>query len=1183
VAYQVVQVGSTTKTQSLGNLSDGILLLDDHDSQTYIGPMSAGSYSVISNNRGDGIHIVNSSNFTIENNTVGLSFPVGSGQTQTAMGNASDGIFLDTVAGSSTQPLSVMGNDVAGNREDGIHAAGSANVPTYLSIVGNKVGTDATGTMSFGNGSDGIFLDTVSSSSIGGTASGAGNVIAENGADGIDLLDSSEIRDKSGNLVPGSGVGIIGNMIGTGITGTERLGNAGSGIYVNESSWVTIGGLTSTPGAAPGNVISWNQVYGVALSAIAGTTSASNVVEGNSVFGNAVSGVLINNASSNTIGGSVQGSNNVISANQLYGIELNADPAQRTASTQNMIWGNFIGTDSTGRTPMGNGSDGIFLNNAASNQIGGIGSLEGNVISGNAGNGVHIFGGGSSSNQLLNNEIGVDPTGSIPVPNLANGVLIDNAGPNIIGGTTAGQRNIISGNHQSGVVIVSSTGAGSTIVEGNYIGTDWTGSFAIGNSGNGVFIYGSSKNTIGGATAAPGTAPGNVISGNAQAGVAIFSPAPGALANWNLVAGNEIGTNAAGSSATGTDGKPLGNKSDGVDIFSGQFNTIGQAGMVGSRNVISGNGGNGILITKLSNIDALSNLINQNYIGTDRTGTSALSNVQNGVLVQNAYGNTIGTPSSGSIQNVEAPTTPSNVISSNGASGVAFSVLAENGMPGNTVQGNFIGVSEDGMVGLGNGFAGVFVDNLGGFSSNEQIGGTGAGTGNIIAGSSAGYGVDIVGPVTDATPANNHVQGNLIGLAIDGKTPIGNSIGVYLQNSWGNTIGGAAGNVVSANSQAGVELTGLYSTRNVIQGNEIGTTIDGGGRPGTALSVAVPTKDNTSPLQTYGVYITTPSPTFDSKNKAPNNQILDNLISGNLMGINITGVGSGIGTGQGVPFGRDLIAGNMIGTAWSGNAANPNFEYGVYIDNSAGNTVGGTGTGAGNLISANGVDGVEIIGGTPQTTAAPSKSGAPAARNVIIGNTIGYNSAGAPGFTAGGGASITVPDGPLVTLGQQLYGVVVIGSSSNIIGSKKQGNLIGGNVSTGVYITVQDFNGNVYSTPTNNTVSFNTIVNNGQYGVYRFESPRNSVARIKFGGNRINLADYLKNVGVNTLPAPKSRYPYKVHSKPAKASHTRHPKVQVHKHGHGKVSTPARPRIPALFHHGVKTIRIEHVPARRHR
>ena len=122
-----------------------------------------------------------------------------------------------------------------------------------------------------------------------------------------------------------------------------------------------------------------------------------------------------------------------------------------------------------------------------------------------------------------------------------------------------------------------------------------------------------------------------------------------------------------------------------------------------------------------------------------------------------------------------------------------------------------------------------------------------------------------------------------------------------------------------------------------------------------------------SSLQTYGVYIATPSPSFNASNTQPNNMVVDNVISGNLIGVNITGVGSGRAR-QGVPLGLDVISGNLIGTDPSGKSPNPNFEYGVYIDDSAGNTVGGSTPGSGNILSANGIDGVEIFGGTTQTS-----------------------------------------------------------------------------------------------------------------------------------------------------------------------------------------------------------------------
>ena len=117
---------------------------------------------------------------------------------------------------------------------------------------------------------------------------------------------------------------------------------------------------------------------------------------------------------------------------------------------------------------------------------------------------------------------------------------------------------------------------GHDSVIGNFIGTNGTGNAGqafVGNGGDGVFIYGTTGNIIGGAVPGNGvpsmlslSAPNNksnLISGNAQAGVAIFSPAQSAVASGNIVAGNLIGTDAAGS-------HQVPNQSDGIDIFSGR-------------------------------------------------------------------------------------------------------------------------------------------------------------------------------------------------------------------------------------------------------------------------------------------------------------------------------------------------------------------------------------------------------------------------------------------------------------------------------------------------------------------------------------------------------------------------------------------------------------------------------------
>ncbi len=1237
----------------LGNAQDGVLI-DNVVGVTVGATVSGGAppgtaENVISGNLGRGIEVrgnrivqeaqppvgrnVISGNYIGTDGTgkLGVNFPAGldSGPVYT-LGNLSDGIFLYSPA--ATQ---ISNNLVSNNRAAGIHAStqsASSTVTGDLTIESNYIGTDVTGTTTtqtvpgaspvpLGNGSDGVFLDSImSGATIGGTIAGAngtvalGNLISGNRANGVDLLNSS-------------GVLLEGNLIGTNVTGDnspgmpgQDFGNSSNGIFVNQSSNITIGGLFgATIGGTVGatiqasNLISGNHGSGIFIS---GSTLPSGNAHSNEITNNWIGvdrtggadlnnipntdvGVLLSYASGVTMSGTsgatiISESNvvkgNVIAANLLDGVLL------ANVANYDVISNNKIGTDASGSIGRGNTADGVLLLGGPSGSIN-VGDLPqdasvyqisdntitGNVISGNAENGVQIFGAGSTKNVVSDNYIGAGIDGKTAVFNGGNGVYLDNDG----GGNTVGPGNLISGNKQSGVMIFGTVGdGGNDTVVGNFIGTDVTGTKAsypdpvvpsvqlpLGNGGNGVFIYGTSGNIIGGTggNAVPANLnletvqTSNLISGNAQAGVAIFSPAATDIAQKNVVAGNLIGTNAGGNGQ-------LGNLSDGVDIYSGQNNTIGG---VGAFNVISGNQANGVLIAKLSDVDATGNTLSENYIGINSSGNASIPNQQNGVLVENASSNTIGGTAAGTTAapNVPTPSTVNNVISGNDLAGIQF--IGDS--PNNFVQGNYIGVNAIGTEtsALGNSFAGVFINNLVPASSGETIGGAAA-AGNIIAGSSLGYGVYIYGPAVGGVSANNLVRGNLIGIDLNNSPTAGNMIGVYIQNSAGNMIGTVgAGNVISANSQAGIELSGLYSVKNVIEGNDIGTDIGGTGRPGATD----PTKDPTKPFQFYGVQIDTPSASSASGVGIGtlNNVIAYNTISGNMVGVNITGVGSNSSSSQGVPLGQNVILGNKIGTDGSGLAADPNFEYGVDIDNSASNTVGGVGANAANVISANGVDGIEIFGGLTQGKKTP-----PTDRNVIIGNIIGFDADGRATFTRGGGAAENVPDGPNVTLGQQLYGVVVIGSSDNIIGGKNQPNFISDNILVGVYITLKDFNGNQYATPNGNTLRSNVITNNGIYGVYRFESPNNLVAQRpqrfanKFGGNIINLADFIRGVTSNTrIKSPRSQY---VHT--LKVLAPRGAKRGAAGHAHKPLIT-VRPRVPALFLPGVKTIEIKHLAAGR--
>ena len=177
---------------------------------------------------------------------------------------------------------------------------------------------------------------------------------------------------------------------------------------------------------------------------------------------------------------------------------------------------------------------------------------------------------------------------------------IASARGNTIGGTTAGARNVISGNNQSGVRI-DGNGATGNLVQGNFIGTDVTGMISLGNTRVGVVVTGGASNTSIGGTAA---GSGNLISSNGTNGVAITVDAFG-----NSVEGNLIGVDATGIGA-------LGNGLRGVAI-SASSNTVGGTDL-GAANTIAFSGGDGVWVESGTGNAILSNAIFSNVgLGID--------------------------------------------------------------------------------------------------------------------------------------------------------------------------------------------------------------------------------------------------------------------------------------------------------------------------------------------------------------------------------------------------------------------------------------------------------------------------------------------------------------------------------------------------------------------------------------
>jgi len=180
------------------------------------------------------------------------------------------------------------------------------------------------------------------------------------------------------------------------------------------------------------------------------------------------------------------------------------------------VTGNLIGTDSTGEADLGNALQGVEIDNASGVTV--SGNARGSqVISGNQ-IGVEIDGLTSIQNLIQGNFIGVDKAGTADRGNSQEGVLIEGAFGNTVGGTTNAAANVISAN-QWGIRLDGPTATGN-LIEGNLVGTDFTGTAPLGNEVNGIlFTSGASNNTVGGT----GGGQGNIIAFNVAAGVSVGS------------------------------------------------------------------------------------------------------------------------------------------------------------------------------------------------------------------------------------------------------------------------------------------------------------------------------------------------------------------------------------------------------------------------------------------------------------------------------------------------------------------------------------------------------------------------------------------------------------------------------------------------------------------------------------
>ena len=390
-------------------------------------------------------------------------------------------------------------------------------------------------------------------------------------------------------IAPASNLPIITDPVT--IDGTTQPGFAGSpiielkGAIAGPANGLVITGGSSTVRGLVINLFRKHHDVSTSGIGILIYKNGGNVIEGNFIGTNVDGTDALGNdigvdirSDENGIGGATAGAGNVISGNTKDGVLI------WNGASQNLMSGNFIGTDITGTKPLGNYGDGVHIldGSTSDNLIGGTRNIgmtgAGNVISSNGRNGVAIEN-GAHNTRVIGNLIGTDVTGTNALGNNEDGVLIEDAHDNRVGEDLGG--NIISGNHDFGVSIKNG-GSFSTEVLGNYIGTDVTGTQALGNDLDGVAIL-SVHNAVAiggflGGGASAGTR--NVISGNVRSGILILG------SDQVIVVNNYIGTDAGGTN-------PLGNGIAGVFIAVGGLAT-NFIGVPAEPNNIAFNAGPGV-------------------------------------------------------------------------------------------------------------------------------------------------------------------------------------------------------------------------------------------------------------------------------------------------------------------------------------------------------------------------------------------------------------------------------------------------------------------------------------------------------------------------------------------------------------------------------------------------------------
>ncbi len=263
-----------------------------------------------------------------------------------------------------------------------------------------------------------------------------------------------------------------------------------------------------------------------------------------------------NSLNSTIIGGSLTAEANIISGN---GTGLTGNGINIDGSSNCIIRGNYIGVDATGNVGLGNAENGIALNASPSTTIGGPGLTDGNTIADHNFHAI-VINGASNNSIVQGNNCGTNVTGTAAIGNDDSGVIVINTTGTQIGGTGANEGNVFASSiTEYGIFMIASSAA---TIEGNFIGTDRTGTINLGNFDGGIrFDFGGGASTIGGTTAGSG----NTIAFNTGYGIGVLNAATSQV----LISRNSIYCN----TGSGIDLNGVGNTNEPSPVIAVADNT----------------------------------------------------------------------------------------------------------------------------------------------------------------------------------------------------------------------------------------------------------------------------------------------------------------------------------------------------------------------------------------------------------------------------------------------------------------------------------------------------------------------------------------------------------------------------------------------------------------------------------